>query len=352
MAVLTEVRQHVTGHVMAWFVARRLIALIMLMIGITMITFLLTHFVPGDPAAANLGQRAVSDPAIVKAFNEKNGLDRPLPVQYLKYLQGLTHGDLGLSQRTQNPVRHDLSEYVPATIELAVAAIVLSLVVGVPFGIVAAMRRNTLADQVLRVMSLSGVSLPTFWLALVSYYVFFFKLGWLPGGGRLKPGVDPPPYHTGLYTIDSLLAGNTAKFWDASQHLILPAVVLAAFTIGLLTRFTRASMLEVLNNDYVRSARAKGLPERTVILRHVLRPALVPILTVFGVAFGSLLSGTVLIEKIFSWPGMGQYAYDSALSLDLPSIMGVSLVVAVIYVGINFIVDILYGLIDPRIRVT
>lgn len=352
MSALIKIRRRVTDHVMLWFAVRRLVALIFLLIGITLIAFLLTHLVPGDPAAANLGQTALSDPAIVKAFNERNGLDKPLPIQYFRYLAGLTHGDLGLSQRTQNPVSQDLSEYVPATLELAFTAIVLSLVVGVPLGIVAAMRRNTWIDQVLRVVSLSGVSLPTFWLALVCYYVFFFKLGWLPGGGRLTPGVSPPPFHTGLYTIDSLLAGNMAKFWDALQHLILPAVVLAAFTIGLLTRFTRASMLEVLNNDYVRTARAKGLPERTVIRRHVLRPALVPILTVFGVAFGSLLSGTVLVEKIFSWPGIGQYAYDSALNLDLPSIMGVSLVVATIYIVINFIVDVLYGVIDPRIRVT
>lgn len=337
---------------MLWFVTRRLIALVAMLFGITLITFLLTHLVPGDPAAANLGQRAMSDPEVVKAFNERNGLDKPLPVQYFKYLGGVLHGDLGVSQRTQTPVGEDLLQYVPATLELALTAIVISVIIGVSLGIIAAMRRNTWIDQILRVVSLSGVSVPTFWLALVCYYVFFFKLGWLPGGGRLNPGASPPPFHTGMYTIDSLIAGNTAKFGDALSHLILPALVLAAFTIGLLTRFTRASMLEVLNNDYVRTARAKGMPERTVIRRHVLRPALVPILTVFGVAFGSLLSGTVLVEKIFSWPGIGQYAYESALNLDLPSIMGVSLVVATIYIVINFVVDILYGVIDPRIRVS
>ena len=337
---------------MVWFVARRLAAMVFLAIGITLIAFIVTHLVPGDPAAANLGQNAMSDPTIVAAWRAKNGLDHPLPVQYLNYLGGLLHGDLGISQRTQQPVSTELAEYVPATIELAFAAIFLSVVIGVPLGIIAAMRRNSWADQVLRVLSLSGVSLPTFWLALIAYYVLFFKLGWLPGGGRLKPGIPPPTHRTGFYTIDSLLDGNPAKFWDAAQHLALPAMVLAAFTIGLLTRFTRASILEVLNNDYVRTARAKGLPERTVIMRHVLRPALVPILTVFGVAFGSLLSGTVLVEKIFSWPGVGQYAYDAALNLDLPSIMGVTLVVAIIYILINFIVDILYGVVDPRIRVT
>jgi peptide/nickel transport system permease protein len=336
---------------MVWFVARRLAAMVFLAIGITLIAFIVTHLVPGDPAAANLGQNAMSDPTIVAAWRAKNGLDLPLPQQYLHYLGGLVHGDLGVSQRTQQPVSTELREYVPATIELACAAIFLSVVIGVPLGIIAAMKRNSWADQVLRVLSLSGVSVPTFWLALLAYYVLFFKLGWLPGGGRLKPGIPAPTQRTGFFTIDSLLDGNPAKFWDAVDHLILPALVLAAFTIGMLTRFTRASILEVLNNDYVRTARAKGMPERTVIMRHVLRPAMVPILTVFGVAFGSLLSGTVLVEKIFSWPGVGQYAYDAALNLDLPAIMGVTLVVAVIYILINFLVDILYGVVDPRIRV-
>ena len=339
-------------NAMFWFVVRRLIALAYLVVGITLLAFVLTHLVPGDPAAANLGQNAVSDPALVKAFNERNGLNRPLPVQYLKYLSGLFHGDLGISQHTQSPVSHDLGIYVPATIELAVTAILLSVIIGVPLGLIAAVKRNTWVDQLLRVISLSGVSLPTFWLALVAYYLLFFKLGWLPGGGRLDPAADAPPHHTGLYTVDTLISGNLSLFWDAFRHLILPALVLAMFTIGWLTRFTRASALEVLGNDYIRSARAKGLPARTVVIKHVLRPALVPILTVFGLAFGSLLSGTVLVEKIFSWPGIGQYAYDSALGLDLPAIMGVTIVVAVIYVGINFVVDVLYGVIDPRIRVT
>ena len=345
-------RRRISDHLLLWFVIRRLAALLMLSVGITLIAFLLTHLVPGDPAAANLGQQAISNPEIVQAFKEKNGLDKPLPIQYLTYLEGLTHGDLGVSQQTQKPVTTDLGEFVPATIELAVTAIVISGLVGVPLGILAAVRRNSWVDQVLRVVTLSGVSVPTFWLALVSYYVLFFELGLLPGGGRLDPGVDPPPKHTGFYTLDALLDGNTALFAEAVQHLLLPALVLAAFTISLLTRFTRASMLEVLGNDYVRTARAKGMPERVVVFRHVVRPALLPILTIFGVAFGSLLSGTVLVEKIFSWPGIGQYAYNSALALDLPSIMGVCLVVAIIYVGINFAVDIAYGLVDPRIRAT
>jgi peptide/nickel transport system permease protein len=351
-AFLSRLSRISANHPYGRFVLIRLGAMILLALGITLVSFLLTHLVPGDPAAANLGQRALSDPAIVAAFRAKYGLDKPLPVQYLRYLGGLLHGDLGMSQQSNRPVSTDLSEYVPATLELACTAILLSLIIGIGLGVVAAMRRDTWIDQVLRVVSLAGVSMPTFWLALAAFFVFFFKLGILPGGGRLDPGLDPPPQVTRLYTVDSLITGQWSTFENALWHLILPAMVLAAYTVGMLTRFTRASMLEVLGNDYIRTARAKGLPERVIVLRHVLRPALVPILTVAGLAFGSLLSGTVLVEQIFSWSGIGQYAYQSALNLDLPAIMGVSLVVAVIYVTVNFAVDLLYGVVDPRIRLS
>ncbi|GIF23254.1 peptide/nickel transport system permease protein [Actinoplanes tereljensis] len=332
------------------FVLVRLGALVLLAVGITLVSFILTNLVPGDPAAANLGQRALSDPAIVAAFRHQHGLDQPLPVQYWKYLTGLVQGDFGTSQRSNRPVGDELAEYVPATLELASTAVVLSVVVGVGLGMLAAMRRNSWLDQLLRVVSLAGVSMPTFWLALAAFFLLFYKWGILPGGGRLDPGLDPPPQVTGLYTVDALLAGQWDIFGNAVFHLIMPALVLAAYTVGLLTRFTRASMLEVLGNDYIRTAQAKGLPGRTIVFRHVLRPALVPILTVAGLAFGSLLSGTVLVEQIFSWNGIGQYAYQSALNLDLPAIMGVSLVVAVIYVTVNFVVDLLYGVVDPRVR--
>jgi peptide/nickel transport system permease protein len=332
------------------FIGKRLLGLVLLAIGVTLVSFVLTNLVPGDPAAAALGQRAIQDPAAVQAFRERNGLDRPLPVQYAHYLDRLVHGDLGESQQTRRPVRQDLGEFIPATLELAFAAIAISLVFGVGLGVVAAVRRDRLADQSLRVVSLAGVSMPTFWLALVAFWLFFFKLGWLPGSGRLAPGALPPPHRTGMYTVDALLAGDLATFRLALSHLILPALVLAAYTVSLLTRFTRSAVLEVIGHDYVRMARAKGLPERTVILQHVLRAALVPIITVAGVAFGSLLSGTVLVESIFSWPGIGQYAFISATNLDLPAIMGVSLFVAVVYISINFLVDLLYGVIDPRIR--
>lgn len=342
-----------SGHrALLRFLLRRLAVGALLAVGITLIAFVLTQLVPGDPAAANLGDQAMSDPEVVAAFRAEYGLDRPLPVQYGIYLVNLLHGDLGTSQQSHRAVSEDLAEYIPATFELALFAIVLSLLVGVSLGVVSAVLRDRWPDQVLRVISLAGVSMPTFWIALLAFFVFFYRLGWLPGGGRLSPGDDPPTTITGMYTVDALLTGQWTLLGEALSHLVLPGLVLATYTVGMLLRFTRASVLEILGNDYVRSARAKGLPERVVILRHVLRPALIPIVTVAGVAFGSLLSGTVLVETIYSWPGLGQYAYDSAKNLDLPAIMGVSIVVAVVYIVVNLVVDLLYGLIDPRITLS
>ncbi|MET3805805.1 peptide/nickel transport system permease protein [Nakamurella sp. UYEF19] len=334
------------------FLGKRLGIGVLLVFGVMLVSFLLTQRVPGDPAAANLGQQAIEDPAAVAAFRAKYGLDKPLPVQFLTYVWNVLHGDLGLSQQSHRPVSTDLAEYVPATFELAIFAIVLSLLIGVTFGVLAAVTRDRWPDQVLRVVSLGGVSMPTFWIALMAFYLLFFKWGILPGGGRLDPTQTPPDHITGMYTVDALLHGQWSLFGSALYHLVLPGLVLATYTIGLLLRFTRASVLEILGNDYVRAARAKGLPERVVVMRHVLRPALVSIITVAGVAFGSLLSGAVLVESIFSWPGLGAYAYLSAINLDLPAIMGVSLVVAVVYIGLNLLVDVLYGVIDPRIRLS
>jgi peptide/nickel transport system permease protein len=333
-------------------VLRRLAALVLLGVGITFIAFVLTQLVPNDPAATNLGQRAIADPAAVKAFNQHYGLDKPLPEQYGLYLWHLLHGDLGESATTHDTVRHDLQQAIPATAELAIASMLFATVVGISLGVFAAVRRNKLTDHILRFVSLGGVSMPTFWLALVALYVFFFRLNWLPGTGRLDPVTTPPPQVTGFYTIDALLAGQWSTFSDAARHLVLPALVLAAYNIGLLTRYTRSAVLEVINDDYVRAARAKGLPAHTVISRHVLRAALPAVITVLGLAFANVMTGAVLVEKIFSWPGIGQYAYQSASTVDVPAIMGVSLFVAVVYIVVNFVVDVLYGVIDPRIRVT
>ncbi len=336
----------------ARFLLRRAAALVLLCLGITFVAFAFTQLVPGDPVAANLGEQAAADPAAVAAFEERYGLDEPVPVQYWRYLTNLLQGDLGESLQDHQPVRQNLATYVPATAELAIFSTLIAILVGVPFGVIAAVRWNRPTDHALRVVSLAGISMPTFWVALVALYVFFFRLGWFPGGDRLDPGVLAPPHKTGAYTIDALLAGQWSTAWNALHHLMLPALVLAAFNVALLTRYTRSAVLEVIRNDYVRAARAKGLAESTVLVRHVLRAALPSVVTVIGLIFANVLTGTVLVETIFAWPGVGQYAYRSAVTLDLPSIMGVSLFVAFVYIVVNFVVDVLYGVIDPRIRVT
>jgi peptide/nickel transport system permease protein len=334
------------------FVLRRLAALVLLGVGITLVVFILTQLVPSNAVAANLGEQAAGDPAAVAAFKRHYGLDKPLPVRYAIYLERLAQGDLGQSSLTHDAVTHDLGQFIPATAELALYSIVIASFFGLAFGVIAAMRRNRPADHVLRVVSLGGISMPTFWIALVALYVGFYRLGWFPGGERLDPGVDAPGHVTGLYTIDALAHGKWALFVQALHHLILPALVLAAFNVSLLTRYTRSAVLEVVGNDYVRSARAKGLSERVVVIRYILRAALPAIVTVLGLLFANVLTGAVLVEKIFSWPGVGQYAYQAAVNLDVPAIAGVSLFVAVVYITLNFLVDVLYGVIDPRIRIT
>jgi peptide/nickel transport system permease protein len=349
---IEPVRRVRRGSGFVRFVARRLAALVFLAIGITAVVFVLTQLVPSNAVATNLGEQAAADPAAVAAFKHHYGLDKPLPVHYLIYLGHLVHGDLGESSLTHDSVRHDLAQFIPATGELALYSVLFAAIVGIAFGVFAALRRNRPTDHALRVTSLAGISMPTFWIALVALYVGFYRLGWFPGAERLDPGVAPPPHVTGLFTIDALLDGDFSLFVQALHHLVLPALVLAAFNVSLLTRFTRSAVLEVIGNDYVRAARAKGLPERLVVLRYVLRAALPAVITVLGLVFANVLTGAVLVEKIFSWPGVGQYAYQAAVNLDVQAIAGVSIFVAIVYVTVNFVVDVLYGVIDPRIRLT
>ncbi len=337
-------------HPLAGYILQRLGTSVLLLVGVTLVTFALTNLVPGDPVAAALGQSAADDPAIVEAYVKANGLDQPLPVQYMTYMGNLVRGDLGTSQRTRQPVLDDLYSAVPATLEVAIGAIVVSLIIGVALGALAAYRRGRASDQVVRVISLIGLSVPSFWLALLSFNLFFLQLGVAPGSGRLSPQLTPPPTVTGLYTVDALLAGQWVTLSDALAHLMLPVMVLSLAVIGLLTRFVRTSVLEILDMDYVRAGRAKGLGGATLLFDYVLRGAALPILTIVGLAFGILLSGTVLVEAVFAWPGLGTYAFKSASNLDLPGVMGVGLVVGVIYLVINFIVDLLYGVLDPRVR--
>ena len=332
------------------YVLRRLGTSVLLLLGVTMVTFVLTALVPGDPIAAALGEGAASNPATVAAYVEKHGLDKSVPERYLIYLTNLLQGDLGTSIKTGRPVATELATAVPATVEIALCAILVSLSVGLTLGTIAAHRRGRVTDQVLRVVSLLGLSVPTFWLAIMAYHTFFLRLGIAPGAGRLDPAFTPPPTVTGLYTVDFVLNGDPVGFFDALAHLALPVLVLSLFTIGLLTRFIRAAVLEVLDTDYVRAARAKGLPGRRVIAAYVLRGASLPILTVVGVAFGVLLSRTGLVEAVFAWPGLGSFAFNSAINLDLPGVMGVGLVVGAIYLVINFAVDLHYGVLDPRVR--
>src|SRR5579859_6982604 len=323
-----------------------------LMIGMSLIAFVVSHSVPADPVAAHLGQRAMEDPTIVAAFREQWGLDKPLPEQYLTYLKNLAQGNLGVSIRTHMPVLQDLETFLPASAELAIVATVVGILLGIPMGVLSAVRRNQWLDHVVRAFSLLGVSTPVFWLGLVALYVVYFRLGWLPGPGRLDVGLPEPPHLTGMYTVDSLISGNWTTLASSLRHLVLPGLVLASVYLGLVTRMTRSSMLEVLSTDYVRTARGKGLKARAVIYRHALANALIPTVTVLGLAFGDVLAGTVLTETIFSWPGIGQYAYQSAITLDFPAIMGVSLVIAAVFISVNLATDVAYVILDPRLRRT
>jgi peptide/nickel transport system permease protein len=322
-----------------------------LLVGVSLIGFVLSHLVPADPTAAFIGERAAADPRIVSAFKRQWGLDRPLPQQYVLYVWKLVHGDMGLSIATRRPVIADLRERFPATVELAITAMMIAVAVGLPLGILAAVYRRGPLDETARIASLLGVSMPVFWLGLVAIIVFYAQLGWAPAPGRLGGDLTPPSTITGLFFVDALLRGDYPTAADALKHLVLPAVVLAFYSIGSITRLMRATMLDVLNEDYVRTARAKGLPQPVVVIRHTVRNAFIPVLTVMGLNFGNLLAGAVVTETVFSWPGLGQYAFQAASSLDFPAIMGVGMLIAATYLTISLLVDLSYAAIDPRVRV-
>lgn len=319
-------------------------------LGVTLISFIVAHSVPTDPIVSNLGQIASQRPEIVKAFREKWGLDKPLHEQYFTFVGNLFRGEFGTSINTRRAITKDLALFLPATVELATAAVVFALLLGLPLGIFAAVRRDGPIDHLARMVSLVGVSIPIFWLATVSLVLFYATLHWTVGPGRLGPQLERPDYVTGLFTVDSLLEGDFESFQDAVSHLILPGLVLASSIMGLITRISRSSMLEVLSQDYTRTARAKGLRESVVVARHALRNALIPTVTVLGLAYGGLLSGAVMTETIFAWPGLGRYAFQSVRTNDFPAIMGVTFVIGIVYVVVNLFVDLLYGWLDPRIH--
>ncbi len=331
------------------YVVARIGATVLMALAATLIVFLVAHFIPADPIQSQLGDLASSKPEIVARYRAHWGLDKPLWQQYLIFLEKLIHGDLGESIATRRPVLDDIKQYAPATFELATFATFLALAVGIPFGVLAAIKRDSWVDHVARGVSLIGVSAPTFWLAFIALALFYGGLEIAPSPGRLDAGAQPPPYATGLYLVDSLWAGDLTTLQSALAHLLLPAIVLAATTTGVITRTTRASMLDTLDQDYIRTARAKGLREWGVLARHALRNALIPVFTLGGVAYAQLLSGAVMTETIFAFPGMGRYAFQSAVVLDFPAITGITLIVGLIYLIVNLGVDLSYAAIDPRV---
>lgn len=332
------------------YIFRRLLYMIPVLFGVSVLTFSLAYLVPGDPARLAAGPQATQQ--MYEQLREEFGLDNPLPVQYLNYVTGLVQGDWGDSILSRRPVLSDLREYWPATFELVLVAMTIATVVGMPLGVIAAVRADRLADHASRVISLLGVSMPAFWLALLMQLFFGLKLDWLPVSGRLPTLSVPPDGMTGLYLVDSLLTGQWNLFLEALRHMLLPAITLSFASLATIARFTRASLLEVLHNDYIRTARAKGLAERRVITRHAIRNAFIPTLTMIGLSFGWSMGGSVLVETVFDWPGIGLYATKSALTLDFMPIMGIALLYGIVFSIINILIDVTYGFLDPRVSRT
>jgi ABC-type dipeptide/oligopeptide/nickel transport system permease component len=294
----------------------------------------------------------MENPEAVAAAEAKYGLDKPLIQQYFIYIGNLLQGDAGTSFVTKQPVADDLRDRLPATLELTIAAMMVAVVGGVLIGVLVAIRHNKLTDHAGRLFSLLGSSIPVYWSGLVLLLIFSVHLGWLPGPGRLDSRSVAPTDRTGFYTVDSLLDGDLEKFWEALRHLVLPAVVLGWGVMGTVTRIVRASMLDVLGQDFVRTARAKGARESAVVFRHAFRNAMLPALTIVGFSVAYLITGAVLTESIFSWPGIGQYSVKAAQTLDFPAIMGVCLLGGIVFLLANFVTDIGYAFADPRIRLS
>lgn len=333
------------------FISRRLVFQVFVLLGLTLLTFSLMFLLPGDPAAALLTIQGVApDRETIAAFNERWGLDRPLHEQYLVFLGNVLRGDLGQSMVTKRPIAGELLNYFPATVELALAATLVAVAFGVPMGILAAVRRDSALDQGIRVVSLFGVSMPIFWLAILALTVLYGQLGLVPSSQRIPITLSPPPAVTRLYTVDYLLAGDVRGFLRALHHLALPALLLGYSVVGLITRITRANMLDVLSQEYIRTARAKGLGDRLVLYRHALRNAMIPTVTALGLTVTSLLSGAVLTETIFAWPGLGRFAVQSIFYLDRASVMGITLLIGAVVSAVNLGIDVLVAALDPRIH--
>jgi peptide/nickel transport system permease protein len=330
------------------YLAWRLVVLIPVLIGVTLVTFGISRSIKGDPARIMAGDMA--DESTLASIRREFNLDKPLYVQYLTYVENLTKGNLGISYQSHRPVSEGLREAIPATLELSLVAALLGTLAAIPLGVVAAVKRNKWIDHVVRVTAVGGVSLPVFWFGVILLVVFYRNLSWLPAGGRFDPRLALPPARTGLLLIDTLLAGDMAGFWISLKHLLLPSFVLGYSYMALVARMVRSSMLEVLSQDYIRTARGKGLAENRVIFRHALRNAMIPTLTVIGMGVANLLGGAVLTESVFAWPGLGKLSVDATLYLDYPVIMSVTLLVTTAYVVVNLVVDLLYGILNPRVN--
>ena len=323
--------------------------LVPILIGLSILIFLWIRALPGSPAQALLGERAT--PAAITQIRHQYGLDRPLYEQYLRYVDTTIHGDFGTSIVSRRPVTTELRERFPATVELSIAAMIFAMSFGIPLGFLAAKRYGSVFDHVSLVGSLIGVSTPIFFLALVLKYVFAVKLGWLPSIGRQDVLIDTP-HPTNFYVLDGIITGNWYAAWDAIEHLILPAIALGSIPLAIIARITRASALDVQNEDYVRTARAKGLPPHTVDSRHIFRNAMLPVATIIGLQTGLLLSGAVLTETVFAIPGIGSWLANAIFNRDYPVIQGGILFTALVFVFVNLLVDISYGFINPRIRLS
>jgi dipeptide transport system permease protein len=334
---------------MMTLIIKRVITAIPSIVGVVIVTFLLTRMLPGDPAAYFAGPAAT--PEAIQEVRVKLGLDKPLIQQFGRYVSDLAHGNLGNSLTTGQPVSTDLRTRLPASAELTLLGLLVSIAIAVPLGILAATRPNSVLDHTCRIISTIGVSLPVFFTGLILIYVFYYLLGWAPAPlGRLDVFYETPPQVTGFFLIDSLIAGDLPAFVATLKQLILPALTLGVFSLAPIARMTRASMLAVLSSDFIRTARASGLSTWTVIITYAFRNAMLPVITTLGMVFSFLLGANVLVEKVFAWPGVGSYAVEALLASDFAPVQGFVLIMAVMYVALNLIIDILYGLIDPRVR--
>jgi len=329
------------------YIIKRLLQLIPVLIGVSVIVFFLMRVCAPDPGPIVLGQHATEES--IQEWRDANGLNDPIITQYVDFIKGAFQGDLGMSYYTKTPVTKEIMTRFPATVELAISAIIFASIFGIVIGVISAIKKNTIFDNGGMILSLVGVSMPIFWLGILLIILFAGVLHWLPSNGRIDPVLKPATV-TGFMLIDSLIAGRMDAFWDAVRHLVLPTVALSLYSMAIIARMTRSSMLETLNLDYIRTARAKGISEGRVTRKHALRNALMPIVTVIGLQLGGLLGGAVLTESVFSWPGIGAFTVSCILKSDFPVVQGVVLLIAVIFVLMNLIVDIIYAFLDPRIK--